>query len=156
MSSRLFMEVREKRGLAYDVHSSITSFMDCGALTIGAGVDPKKLYTAVETILAELGKLREGVPEDELERAKRRMGGRLLLRMEDSRAVAAWAGSQEAMLGEVVGVDEVMGLIAAITPGDVKRVANGLVASEKLKMAVVGPVRGRRRLEQAMSSAFAG
>ena len=156
MSSRLFMEVREKRGLAYDVHSSITSFMDCGALTIGAGVDPKKLYTAVETILAELGKLREGVPEDELERAKRRMGGRLLLRMEDSRAVAAWAGSQEAMLGEVVGVDEVMGLIAAITPGDVKRVANSLVASEKLNMAVVGPVRGRRRLEQAMAGAFAG
>ena len=68
-------------------------------MIIGAGVDPKKVYTAVETILAELGKLREGVPEDELERAKRRMGGRLLLRMEDSRAVAAWAGSQEAIAG---------------------------------------------------------
>ena len=60
------------------------------------------------------------------------------------------------MLGEVAGVDEVMGLIAAVTPGDVERVANGLVASEKLNMAVVGPVRGQRRLEQAMADAFAG
>lgn len=154
MSSRLFMEVRERQGLAYDVHSSIAAFIDCGALIIGAGVDPKKLNTAVETILAELGKLREGVPEEELERAKRRMGGRLLLRMEDSRAVAAWAGSQEAKLGEVVGVDEVVGLIGAVTPDDVEQMAKRLVAAEKLSMAVVGPVRGRRRLEQAMSGAL--
>ena len=154
MSSRLFMEVRERRGLAYDVHSSISAFSDCGALNIAAGVDPKKLYTAVETILSELRKLREGVPEEELERAKRRMGGRLLLRMEDSRAVAAWAGSQEAMLGEVAGVDEVMGLMGAVTPGDVERVAKGLVAPERLNVAVVGPVRGRRRLERAMAGGF--
>ena len=110
----------------------------------------------METILAELGKLREGVPEDELERAKRRMGGRLLLRMEDSRAVAGVGGVAGGHARRGRRVDEVMGLIEAITPGDVKRVANGLVASEKLKMAVVGPVRGRRRLEQAMSSTFAG
>ncbi len=154
MSSRLFMEVRERRGLAYDVHSSIAAFSDCGALIIGAGVDPKKLYTAVDTILAELGKLRKGIPEEELERAKRRMGGRMLLRMEDSRAVAAWAGSQEAMLGEVAEVDEVMALIGAVTPDDVQRVASGLLAPEKLNMAVIGPVRGRRRLEQVMSGAF--
>ncbi len=154
MSSRLFMEVREKRGLAYDVHSSIVSFTDCGALTIGAGVDPKKLHTAAETILSELRKLRDGIPQDELEKAKRRMGGRLLLRMEDSRAVAAWAGSQEAQLGEVVEVDEVMGMIAAVSPDDVKRAANRLAASEKLNIAVVGPIRGRRRLERTMADAF--
>ncbi len=66
MSSRLFVEVREKGGLAYDVHSGVSHFLDCGAFVVTAGVDPSRVYEAVELILAEVGGLRDSVTEDEL------------------------------------------------------------------------------------------
>ena len=150
MSSRLFMEVREKRGLAYDIQSSVTHFQDCGALVVNAGVDPKRVYTAVETIMAEVGRLREGVPDTEMERAKRLSTGMLLLRMEDSRAVSSWMGSQELLLGKVLDVDEVIERVNRVTAEDVRRVSNDLLVNEKLNMAVVGPCRGEVRFRRSL------
>ena len=78
------LELRERRGLCYDVHSYCSYFLDAGAFTLYAGVDPSKTEEALRALLAELGKLRaEGVPEDELQRAKALAKGRILLRMED-------------------------------------------------------------------------
>ena len=88
MSSRLFVEIREKRGLAYAIHSSTDHLLDTGSLSIYAGVDPKNLATAIKAILEELQRLKEEVPEPELSKAKELCKGRLLLRMEDSRSVA--------------------------------------------------------------------
>ena len=151
MTSRLFLEVREKQGLAYDVHSGVAHFQDCGALVINAGVDPKRVYAAVDTILAEVGRMREGVPEDELERAKRLGAGRLMLRMEDTRAVSGWFGIQESLLGEILEADEIVRRIERVTPDDVRKVANDLLVTERLNMAVVGPCRGQRRLQQSLA-----
>lgn len=150
MSSRLFVEVREKRGLAYDIHSATGHFLDCGVLSIGAGVDPKRVHEAVEIILAEVAQLRDGVPEEELEKAKRLSTGTMLLRMEDTRAVSSWMGGQELLLGSVLGVDEVVESIEAVTTDDLKRVAGELLITEKLNMVVVGPSRGAARFQRLL------
>ena len=151
MSSRLFLEIREKRGLAYDVHSAVVYFRDCGALIVSSGTEPAQAYTTAEAILAEMGRLREGIPADEVERAKQLVAGRLLLRMEDSRAVASWMGGQEIFLGHTVEVDQVVEHVNAVTAEEVMAVANRLLTPDKLSMAVVGPLRGRKRLEKILA-----
>jgi Predicted Zn-dependent peptidases len=95
MSSRLFTEIRENRGLAYDVHSYADHFLDSGSFIIYAGVDSKKVEIAVGAIVEEVSKLKQGVTPDELVRAKELLKGRLQLRLEDSQNVALWLGSQE-------------------------------------------------------------
>ena len=73
-----------------------------------------------------------------------------MLRMEDTRAVSAWMGSQELLLGTVTGVDEVVDSVNRVTPEEITRVSNGLLMTEKLNMAVVGPRRGQRRLQRLL------
>ena len=150
MSSRLFVEIREKRGLAYDVHSEVSHFSDTGAIVVSAGVDPKRVYDAVETILEQVGALRDGVPEEELEKAKHLSGGRLMLRMEDTRAVANWMGLSEMLLGEIADVDEVIADVNAVTTEDVRGLANDVLVTEKLNIAVVGPCRGHQRVRRML------
>ena len=150
MSSRLFVEVREAKGLAYDIHSGATHFLDCGAFVVTAGVDPKRLYEAVQVILAEVGGIRDDLPEEELQKAKQLVTGRLLLRMEDTRVVSGWMGAQESLLGRVLDVDEVLERVDSVSAEEVRRVANELLVTEKLNMAVVGPSRGQRRLERLL------
>ncbi len=151
MSSRLFMEVRERLGLAYDVHSGVTHFKDCGAFVINAGVDPKRLHEAVRTILDQVDGVREGVPGEELEKAKRLIEGRLLLRMEDSRAVSGWMGTQELLLGNSYETDEIIERVRGVSSDDVLKVANDVLVRQRLNLAVVGPLRGGRRLERILA-----
>ncbi len=146
MSSRLFVELREKRGLAYDVHSGVSHFRDTGAFVISAGVDPSSAYEATPTILEQVASVREGVPEGEISRAKSLVAGRMMLRMEDTRSVSSWMGSQELMLGRMPTVDDIVERIDSITPRDLERVAGEHLISNRLNMAVVGPCRGRKRL----------
>ena len=150
MSSRLFVEIREKRGLAYDVHSEVSHFSDTGAIIVSAGVDPKRVYDAVQTILEQVGALRDGVPEEELEKAKHLSGGRLMLRMEDTRAVANWMGQSEMLLGYIADVDDVIEEVNAVTTDDVRSLANDLLVTEKLNIAVVGPCRGHQRVRRML------
>ena len=150
MSSRLFMEVREKRGLAYDIHCSTANFLDCGALLIMAGVDPQTLHDAVRIILDVTGGLADTLAEDEVERARRMHTGMMALSMEDSRAVSAWMGAQELLFGRILGVDDVVERVNSVALDDVRRVARDLLRTEQLKMAVVGPHRGSARLQRAL------
>lgn len=150
MSSRLFLEIREKRGLAYDIHSYVDHFLDSGAVTIYAGVDPKHIDTATEYILNELCLLKENISEAELSKAKEMAKGRLLLRMEDTRSVAGWMGGQELLTGGIRTVDEVVSIIDAITLQDLKRVADQLFLTEKLNLAIVGPIAGDDRLFRSL------
>ena len=147
MSSRLFLEIREKRGLAYSIHSSTDHFLDTGALVIEAGVDPKNLATAVKAILEELNRLKEEIPASELSKAKELCKGRLLLRMEDTRSVAGWQGIQELLLRKILSVDEVISIIDSIKADDLLRVAQKLLVNEGLNFAVVGPVKDKPDLE---------
>ncbi|MFN8558755.1 MAG: pitrilysin family protein [Dehalococcoidia bacterium] len=145
MSSRLFMELRENRSLCYDVHSYTSHFLDTGAFSVYAGVDPKQTGEAVTAILEQLAAARDGAPEDELVKAKELTKGRLLLRMEDTRSVSGWLGVQELLTGRVRTVEDVVAQIEAVTSDDLRRVANDLFKTDKLAMAIVGPHRGEKR-----------
>lgn len=139
MGSRLFEEVREKRGLAYAISSGVASYHDTGALHIGSGVDPARAEEAVEVIIAEIAKLRDGITPRELDSAKALSKGRLMLRMEESRAVAMTVGAQELLKREIDTVDDMLAAIDAITLESVASIANRVVRSDKLALAMVGP-----------------
>ena len=147
MSSRLFLEIRDKLGLAYSIHSSVEHFHDSGAITVYAGVEHKNLAVAVKAILEQLSLLKEPVSESELSRAKELSKGRLLLRMEDSRAVAGWAGGQEVLTGRILSVDQVVSIIDAITAEEMQQLAQELLTGSQLRLAVVGPVTSSEPLE---------
>lgn len=147
MSSRLFEEVREKRGLAYDVHSYVSRFLDSGALTVYAGVDPDKTEETISAILHELDRMKTDVPEAELGKAKEFIKGRLLLGMEDSRAVAGWVARQELLLERVLTVDEVVARIDGVTADGVRKVARDLFRTPMLSLALVGPGKNGGRLK---------
>jgi predicted Zn-dependent peptidase len=151
MSSRLFLDVREAKGLAYDVSSGIVEYADTGALEVSAGVDPQQLPAALEAILGELVRLRdEDVPADELAKAKAYLGGGLELRMDDTRHLASWIGGQEALHDRVYTLDEALDSIAAVSESDVRRLAGELFRDEGLRMAVVAPARHLRGLERRL------
>jgi predicted Zn-dependent peptidase len=142
MSSRLFLSVREEKGLAYDVGSGIADYADAGVLGVSAGVDPKHLKRALEAILLELARLRdELVPDDELAKAKAYLSGGLELRMDETRHLASWIGGQEALHDRVMTLDEALAAVAAVTSEDIRRVASGLIRDEVLRLAVVAPPR---------------
>jgi predicted Zn-dependent peptidase len=149
MSSRLFLGVREEKGLAYDVGSGISEYADAGVLEISAGVDPVQLPAAIEAILAELARLvDEPVPDEELAKAKAYLAGGLELRMDDTRHLASWVGGQEAMHERVLTLDEALAAVEAVRSDDVRRVASGLVTDEALRMAVVASARHLRGVER--------
>ncbi len=148
MSSRLFQELREKRGLVYEVSSYVTHFFDTGSLIIYAGTQPGNLTEVIKVLLEELMRLREEeVAEAELSRAKELGKGRLLLRLEDTRNVAGWFGSQELLTQRILTVEEVISEVEQITPQDLRRVAQALFRTDRLNLAVVGPVKEADRLE---------
>jgi predicted Zn-dependent peptidase len=140
MSSRLFLEIREKQGLAYSVHAYHSHLRDTGVMGVYAGVDPQRIEKAITAILAELDRLRqELVDEEELTKTKEFAKGRLLLHMENTHAVAAWLGSQELLTGEVLTVDEVVERVDAVTAEDLQRVAQEFFRPGRLNLAVIGP-----------------
>jgi predicted Zn-dependent peptidase len=145
MSSRLFVELRERQGLCYDVNSYVTHFKDAGSFGIYAAVDPSNGPKAVEALMGELRRLADGIPEEELHKARELAKGRLLLRLEDTRAVSGWLGGQEMLMGEILTPEDVVARLDAVTPADMTRVARDLLRPEKLSLAVVGPHRSEKR-----------
>ena len=150
MSSRLFVEIRDRLGLAYSIHSYVEHFLDTGSVTIYAGVEPKNLPVAIKAILEQLSQLKETVPEAELTKAKELAKGRLLLRMEDSRSVAGWMGGQEVLTQRILSVDEVISIIDAITADELRQLAQELLIGSQLRLAVVGPVADDERIAELL------
>jgi predicted Zn-dependent peptidase len=152
MSSRLFQEIREKRGLVYSVYGYFRPYEDVGQGVVYAGCDVDRVEEAISAILGELKKLRdEGVPEDELERTKELRSGRLLMGLEDSRSVASWVGSQELTYGEIKTPEEVMERIEAVTRDDVQELADELFQTDKLSLALIGPYSDEAKFRSLMS-----
>jgi predicted Zn-dependent peptidase len=149
MSSRLFLGVREEKGLAYDVSSGIVEYADSGALEISAGVDPDQLPAAIEAILAELVRMvDEPVPDEELAKAKAYLSGGLELRMDDTRHLASWIGGQEALHDRVFTLDEALDAVEGVRSADVTRLAGELFRDDALRMAVVASGRHLRGLDR--------
>lgn len=150
-SSRLFMQIREVQGLAYDVHSFQTDYADCGVLQVYMGVDADDVVPAVRGVTTELERLRdEPVPANELERARNYTIGRLELRLEESRSMASFLGSQEALHERVMTMDEVIEALRAVTAEDIRSLAERLFRDEVLCAAVIGPDLHAGALEEAL------
>ncbi len=140
MSSRLFQEIREKRGLVYSVYGYFRPYADVGQGVVYAGTDLERVEETIRATVEELRKLRdEPVPEEELRRTKELRKGRLLMGLEDSRSVAAWIGGQEVTYGEIKTPEEVMEKIEAVTAGDVQELSRELFREDQLSLALVGP-----------------
>ena len=140
MSSRLFLEIREKRALAYDVHSYISNYSDAGQLVIYAGVAPTRAREAVAAALAEVARLRrEPVAEAELLRVRDFVKGRIELRLEHSRGVSSWLAGQELFLERIRSVEELVAIIDGISAADLQRVAQRYLRPELAYLAAVGP-----------------
>ncbi|HEX7101329.1 MAG TPA: pitrilysin family protein [Nitrolancea sp.] len=141
MSSRLFREIRERRGLAYEVYSYFREYADVGQGVVYAGVEPKRTSEALTAILEEFGKLRTTlVPEDELQRTKELRKGRIDMGLEDSRSVAGWIGGQELIFGDILTPDQVIEKIESVTSDDILELSRELFTTERLNLAVVGPL----------------
>ncbi|HEY7625401.1 MAG TPA: pitrilysin family protein [Candidatus Limnocylindria bacterium] len=140
MSSRLFLELREKRGLAYDVHSYDANYSDAGHLVVYAGFAPANGPEVLTAILREIARLRdELVPDVEIERVRDFAKGRLELRLEDTRGVSGWLAGQELFLGRVRSVEEACAIIDGVTPADIQRVARQYLRPELAYVAAIGP-----------------
>jgi predicted Zn-dependent peptidase len=152
MSSRLFLEIRERRSLCYDVHSYVNHYLDTGSTVVNAGVDPSKLDEALKATVEELLKMTDTVPEKELTKAKEFIKGRLQLRMEDTRAVASWLGGQELLRREILTVDDVLEIVDGVSAQSLKRVANELWRTDAFRLAVVGPFRSEARFQKLLAA----
>ncbi len=154
MSSRLFREVREKRGLAYSVGSSVSRYNDVGAMTVSAGVTLEHLEEAVRVIRAELQKLvDEPVGEEELTKARDYSIGSFRLGLETTMALAQRAGEALLMTGEIEPVEQVVERLAAVTAADVQRVAARVIGPGEMALAAVGPGGDPDRLADLLAAA---
>ena len=139
MSSRLFLNIREKLGLAYDVHSFTQKHRDTGHLGVYLGVDPKKAVEAIKAVVAEMQTLRESdLGDEELQRAKEFTKGRLRLDLETTNGVAFWLTYQELLMGSIKSIKDELSLVDAVAATDIRRVADALLQAP-MQMAVIGP-----------------
>jgi predicted Zn-dependent peptidase len=153
MSSRLFQEVRVKRGLAYSVGSQYSPHQDTGLLRIYAGVDPERGEDTVEVILEQLAKIRETpITQDELRMAKDFYKGSLSLRLEDTLSLALRHGGHMVLSGKIIPVEEVLERIEAVTAEEIQSVAKDLLRKEKLSLAAVGPFEGEDEMMGVVGS----
>ena len=141
MSSRLFQEVREKRGLAYSVYSFAASYADAGLVGLYAGCSPKNAGKVADLMLAEFRRLAsDGITDEELARAQGQLGGASALALEDSDTRMTRLGRSELTFGEFSDLDEVLRRIASVTAADVQALAAELV-ERPLSLAAVGAVK---------------
>ena len=151
MSSRLFTEVRERRGLAYYVFGLNHSYTDAGSLYAQAGVDIQRIDEAVTTILAELRTIAEDrVPADELEKSRNFAKGRFVLQLEAPQGLILFGLRREVLEQRATDLDEVIDGLNAVTAEDVQRVAQDLISDEQLRLAVIGPFDDADRFEQLL------
>jgi len=138
MSSRLYLELRERQGLAYSVFSDYNGFVDTGAFSVYAGVSPENVEQAMQVIMGELRRLKtEEVGITELTKVKHKLAGGLQLALESTSAIADRVGSRMILLNEIKLPDETIADIEAVTPQDVMKVARELFTPENLRLAVI-------------------
>ncbi len=140
MSSRLFLEVRERRGLAYYVQGMNHSYTDAGSLFAQAGVDIKRIDEAIKVIVEQFARMAdEQVGAEELEKSRAMIKGRFVLRTEGPQGLLMYGLNREVLEGRALEPDELLERIDAVTAEDVQRVAQELIAQDKLHLAVIGP-----------------
>jgi predicted Zn-dependent peptidase len=141
MSSRLFQEVREERGLAYSVYSYRGAFADTGMLAIYAGTSPERVHETLSVIDGELEKLtnERGLPARELDAAKGHLAGAIAMSLETSSSRMRRLGRAELVEGEILSLDEIVSRIDAVTGDDIERVIDRVITDQPRTLATVGP-----------------
>jgi predicted Zn-dependent peptidase len=153
MSSRLFQEIREKRGLAYSVYSYTSSFADCGMFGVYAGCQPRRVPEVLKICRDELRQVAEqGLGDEELRRAIGQLSGSTVLGLEDTGALMNRIGKSELCWGDQLSVDDMLSRIAAVTPDEVREVARD-VLGQRPSLAVIGPLKDKQaaRLHDAVA-----
>jgi predicted Zn-dependent peptidase len=140
VSSRLFQEIREKRGLAYSIYSFIASYLDTGLWGVYAGVSRKKVREVIELILKEMISLKDTVTEEELERAKNQLKGNIILGIESTSGRMNNIARQEIYYGRYYSPKEVMDEIDSITLKQIRELAERLINKDEYSLTVYGPV----------------
>ena len=139
MSSRLFLNIRERLGLAYDVHSFTQKHVDTGHLGVYLGVDPKKATEAIRAVIAEIHELCDrDLTDEDLLQAKEFTKGRLRLDLETTNGVAFWLTYQELLVNEIRTIEDELIAVDAVTAAEIQRVANSVLHSP-MQVAVIGP-----------------
>lgn len=151
MSSRMFLSVREDKGLSYYISTSTDDFTDSGIVSTRAGVDTKRTPLAVEAICKEYKKIcGEKVPAKELTKAKEYLKGKLALRLEDSEEYAHLIGKEQLLYGKMDSPEEIAKKIDAVTAAEVHAIARELFVEEKLRMAAIGPYEDETAFEKVL------
>ena len=155
MSSRLFLAVRERRGLAYSVHTGTDAYHDAGYLATQCGVEHTNLDETIRVILDEYKRIAtEPVAEKELNKAKEYIKGGMAMHLESSDEVAEYLINQEVLRGEIVLPEEQMARIDAVTSEDILRVAQMIFHPERLNLAIIGPHKSAKKFEKLLTIKF--
>jgi predicted Zn-dependent peptidase len=142
MSSRLFNELREKRGLAYEIGTQVKRFYDTGAFLVHAGIDNRKVVEAIPLILRELTKVRNSpVTVDEFERAKEFYLGQLRLGLEDTMEYMLWIGETTTTLNRAYSLDEIIAEVERVRIEDIREVAKSIFKENNLSLSLIGPLK---------------
>ncbi len=149
MSSRLFLSIREREGLAYFIHSGISNFEDTGSFHIQAGLDKARIEPAIKLIKEELNKFPE-ISEEELQRAKDHIAGKMAIDLEDTAAISIWYGVQELTTGKIMEPSEKVEKIMAVTLDEVIAVARDIINFSKSNMAIIGPFKDEDKFRQLL------
>ncbi|MYW69068.1 insulinase family protein [Streptomyces sp. SID8379] len=153
MSSRLFQEVREKRGLAYSVYSYTSAFADCGLFGVYAGCRPNQVHDVLKICRDELDQVAQhGLTDDEIVRAIGQLKGSTVLGLEDTGALMNRIGKSELCWGEQMSVDDMLARITAVTPDEVREVAREILG-QRPSLSVIGPLKDKQaaRLHDAVA-----
>ena len=152
MSSRLFQEIREKRGLAYSVYAYAQQFAGSGQIGFYAGCNPTKAIEVVEIIREILADVAEnGMSHEEIERAKGAVRGSLVLSQEDSGSRMSRIGKNEIVYGQVMGFDDILKAISRVNPTDVREIASEYLTKSPT-LALVGPFKNEAKFEKVLRS----
>jgi predicted Zn-dependent peptidase len=154
MSSRLFIEVREQRGLCYYVRSDVDHYHNTGAFGASAGVDPKRVDEALKVTIGEFEALIDGskpVTAHELQKAKDYVAGKMVLGLEDSESVAQYFGMKQLLNGEIETPEQVMEKIKAVTLEDVQRIATNLIKNQEIRFGIIGPFKDEGRFAKILA-----
>lgn len=153
MSSRLFIQVREKRGLAYHISAGPGFYMDTGNFTVYAGLKLEKVYEGLEVILVELERLvKEKVTDVELKKAKEMIRGRLAIRSESTNFLAEYFGTSFVLERKIETFEEYLKNIDAVSAEDIKAIAEELIKSERFNLQIIGPFKSSDKFERLLVS----
>ena len=152
MSSRLFLQVRERRGLAYHVSAHHSSYKDTGSFTVYAGLKLEKVYEGLEVILAELQLItQEKVTDEELKKAKEMIRGRIALQSESTNFLAEYFGTQFVLERKIETFDSILQKIDKVTKEDLQNLAQELFVKENFNLQVIGPFKEKNKFEKVFS-----